>query len=235
MSKNYYELLIEEIESLINQNKEEEAFKKIDEELNLPYVPKIYEEKLKKYLHNLNLSKKSKNIKKVYFSREELLTIMSEYKKHDINFLLDICNEFEQYNWINFEKEIENIFNTDIDSKVKSIIYNTLVVQNLDHDFKLKNITINPVKNKTIFETQFAIKNLIKLSHKHFDDPSIFDICEKIFFIYLMNKFPESLFFEHIDITNELINIANVMLGIKKTKDLNQKEISIYQTISGKQ
>lgn len=235
MSKNYYELLIEEIESLINQNKEEEALKKIDEELNLPYVPKIYEEKLQKYLNNLSLSKKDKNTKKVYFSREELLTIMSEYKKHDINFLIDICNEFEQYNWVNYEKEIESIFNTNIDNKVKSIIYNTLVVQNLNHDFKIKNITINPIINKTIFETQFAIQNLLKLSHKQFDDPSIFDICEKIFFIYLMNKFPESLFLEYIDITNELISIANVMLGIKKIEDLNQKEISMYQAINGKQ
>lgn len=104
----------------------------------------------------------------------------------------------------------------------------------MSYDFKIANYVINPIKNKTMFETQFALKNLVDLSSKKMDDPSIFDVCEKIFFLYLMNRFPESMFFEYKDITNEIINIANVMLGIKKSNELSTEEKIIFDHINAK-
>lgn len=227
---NYYDDLINKIEELIKKDKKHEALNIIKEELNLPYVPKLYEDKLNNYLAQLDEKKEKKPF---MFSREELITIMNESKKHDVNFLLDVSSGFEQYNWNGFEKEIEVILNDkNLDNKVKSIIYNNLVVQGLSYDFKIGKYVINPTKNKTMFETHFALKNLVDLSHKQFDDPSIFDICEKIFFIYVMNCFPESMFFEYKNITNELISIANVMIGTKDVKTLTKEEQELYKIIN---
>lgn len=226
---NYYDELIKKIEQLLKENKVSEALSLIKEELSLPYVPKQYETKLNDLLSKLEPKKESK---KTLFSRDELISIINEYKNHDINFILEISYGFEQYNWNGYEKEIEKIFNFDgLDKKVKCIIYNSLVVQNLSYDFKINQLVLNPTKTKTPFESDFAIRNLVLLSKKDFDDPSLLNICEKIFFIYIMNLFPDSVFFEFKDITNEIANIAKVMLGINKKEDLSTEEINIFNII----
>ncbi|MBD5422902.1 MAG: hypothetical protein HDR43_00135 [Mycoplasma sp.] len=231
--KNYYDELIEKIENFIKNNNKIGALKLIKEELSLPYVPKKYEEKLYVFLEQLEIKNESK--KTSYFSRDELIQIIKEYKKHNIDFLLDISSKFDENNWIGYEKEINEIFNyDDLDKKVKSIIYNTLVLQNINYDFTIDKLIINPVKNKTIFETEFALQNLTNLSKQKYEDPSIFSISQKIFFIYLMNCFPNCLFFEFKDITKEIINISNVMLGIKDKKDLTKEETEIFTIINNK-
>lgn len=231
MKKNYYDELIENIEILISENKKNEAAKIIEEELSLIYVPLEYEKKLNSYLDQIQ-PKNDKNNKQKLFSREEILTIINEYRKHDNNFLIEIASLFDENNWRGFEKEINDIFNLkELDNKVKSIIYNSLVVQDIDYNFQIDNLKINPKENKTIFETEFSLKNLSILSKKDFEVSNVFDVCEKIFFIYIMNQFPSCLFFKFEDITNEISNIAYVMLGIKKEHNLTEKEKNIFSII----
>ena len=139
MAKNYYDEIIEKIELLINEQKNDQALKILNEELSISYVPREYEEKLIKLKNKIEPEKEQK--RKSLFSREELLTIVNEYEKHDINFLVDICNGFEEYNWNGFEKELEKIFNLkNLDSKIKSVIYNNLVVQNMNYEFKIEKL-----------------------------------------------------------------------------------------------
>lgn len=231
MSKNYYEQLLENVRKLIDSKKNELAIEMIEEELNLPYVPKIYEEELTKYLSILK--KETKNNKNHQFSKDEIIVIMNEYKKYDVDFLLNVTTMFDQYNWNGYEIDIENILNySDLDPKAKSMIYNNLAIQNINYDFKINSLTINPFKNKTIFETNFVLKNLEAIIKKQIDDISIIDICKKILFIYVMNMFPNSLFIEYENIANELINISKVMIGLKSVEELSTKEKGIYNIIN---
>ncbi len=235
MKKNYYDELIEEIEQLIKEDKKELALKKIKEELSLPYVPKLYEEKLFSFLNQIGYQEQDKNQKKSIFSREELLTIMNEYRKHDIDFLFDISNGFEQYNWVGYEKDIETILNyDDLDNKVKALIYNNLVIQNLNYDFRINQLIINPIKNKTSFETLFALKNLEAIQKKDFEDPSLREMCQKLLFLYIMNKFPNSMFIEYEDISEQLLKISQVMIGQINRDELSAKENALYEIINGK-
>lgn len=95
MTTNYYDELIEKIKELIKNKKNQEALAIVKEELSLPYVPKIYEEQLNIFLEQLD-EKETK--KRTYFSREEIITIINEYQKHDVDFVINVCNEMEQYN-----------------------------------------------------------------------------------------------------------------------------------------
>lgn len=230
--KNYYEELIEKLENLIKDNKNTEVLKILNEELSLPYVPKEYEEKFHQLLLEVLPEKQTK---KSFFSRDELITLINEHKKYDVSFLLDISNGFNEYNWIGYEKQIQDIFDLkNLDNKIKCSIYNSLVIQNIDYDFLINNIKLNPFKNKTIFETNFAIKNLMNLDKKDLKDKTINSICEKIFFIYLMNEFPKCMNFEYKDISGELISIAEVMIGNRNIEELNESEKKLYLDINKK-
>ncbi len=228
---NYYDELIQKIEKLIEENKLKEALILIEDELKMPYIPKIYEDKIINLYEKLNPNIDSK-IKQTYFSKEEIIEMILDYEKYDVQFLIDLCSNLDVYNWNNNTDDLQNIFNfKNLDNKIKSIIYNTLATQGIDYNFNIKNQIINPSKNKTIFETDFSIKNLISLSKKNIENPGIIEVAQKIFFIYLMNQFPKSLFFEYKDISNEFINISEVMLGIKSNNDLTLEEQKIYKII----
>lgn len=231
MRKNYYDELIKKIKDLIEIKKNNEALNLINEELSMPYVPKIYEQKLYDLLSIVNPEKA--NEKKIYFSRDELLIMFENYKDFDNDFLLNISSYFEEFNWKGHEDKIEKILiNKNIDNKIKSIIYNNLALQNIDYDFKVENYKINPHKNKTIFETDFAFRNFFNLENEDFKNPSIKSISKKIFVIYLMNTFPDSLFFDFENINKEIINISKFMIG--ENKILNSKEKKIYEKINNK-
>lgn len=75
---------------------------------------------------------------------------------------------------------------------------------------------------------------MVDLEEYNFKNPSLYDLCKEIFFIYLIEEFPNSLFFKYENINEEIINIANAMLGINQLNKLNEKEIKIYNIINKK-
>lgn len=233
MNKNFYEETIEKINDLIKDNQIKEALKIIQDELSMPYIPKKYELIFKKLLNELEMKDKLK--KRKYYSRDEIIDIFANFEQYEENFLLEISTYFEEQNWKGYEKIIDKIFQLpNLNKNIKIIIYNALTSQEINYDFIINGFKINPIKNKTIFETNFAIKNMVDLEEHNFKNPSLYDICKEIFFIYLIEEFPNSLFFKYQNINNEIINIANVMLGIRKISELNEKETKIYNIINKK-
>ena len=235
MSKNYYEELIEKIEELISKKENQEALKLIKDELSLPYIPKIYEDKIYHYYNLLNNEDEQETKKNNYFSRDEILSMLNNFKNYDLDFLISITSLFDQYNWKGFEDQIETILNfNDLDNKIKSLIYNCLVTHEINYDFQINSFKINPFKNKTIFETEYSLKNIYKIKKTKVDNPSITEISQKIFFLYLMNLFPKSLFFVYEDVSSIFIKIANIMIGNLDQNSLNKEEEKIFKTINGK-
>ena len=235
MSKNYYEELIEKIEELISKKENQEALKLIKDELSLPYIPKIYEDKIYHYYNLLNNEDEQETKKNNYFSRDEILSMLNNFKNYDLDFLISITSLFDQYNWKGFEDQIETILNfNDLDNKIKSLIYNCLVTHEINYDFQINNLKINPFKNKTLFETEYSLKNIYKIKKTKVDNPSITEISQKIFFLYLMNLFPKSLFFVYEDVSSIFIKIANIMIGNLDQNSLNKEEEKIFETINGK-
>lgn len=233
MSKNYYDELIERINEHIKTNNNKEAILLIEEELRLPYIPIDYEKKILKIYQDINNELGIKKNKNHVFSKDEIIDIFLKFNnEHSNDFLLEISQLMLSYSWNNYLSEIQNIFNlTTIKKNVKASIYNVLSIQNINHVFQIEKIELNPYKNLTTFETTFASKNFELLSNENFDDYTVIDVSKKILMLYVLNLFPQSMNFKFKDITNDLIMVAQFMLGKIQEKELSSLQKSIYKTI----
>ena len=137
-----------------------------------------------------------------------------------------------EYNWRDHIDEIQQIFShSRIKNGVKATIYNVLSLQNLNHNFLIGDFNLNPLIDKTLFETDFAIKNFNEIENSDVKNPTLIDVSKKILMIYLMNQFPESMNLKLKILTNDFIEVANVMLGQKKVNELSSQQNSIYKII----
>lgn len=228
MKNNYYEELILKIEELIKDpNKNEEAINLIEEEFKLPFIPIYYEKKLKKIYEKIKpINIKSRNL----FSKLEILEILKE-NNNSVDFLLSIAQMMEEYSWINSLEEIQFIFDSKIDNKVKAIIFSILVNQKIDYNFFVEGLELNPMKKKDLFETKYVLKNAMIIENNNDKDPLVKEVALKSFFIYVLNSFPNSLNFSFKDVSMDFFCIANVMLGNKLEEDLNEEQCNIFKII----
>lgn len=230
MAKNYYDELLISIEKMIKNHQNDQAIKLIEEEFKLPYIPNIYEEKLKKIYEQIkpDLQKKVNP-----FSKEEIIEIFLTFaNEHSNDFLMEVAQMMFEYNWKNHTEEIQQIFKqSKIANSVKATIYNVLSLQNLNHNFLIEDFNLNPMINKTLFETDFAIKNFDQLENSDLKNPTLSDVAKKILMIYLINQFPHSMNFKLKILTNDFIEVANAMLGQKKVNELSEQQLSIYKII----
>lgn len=230
MAQNYYDELMEKIEQLISQNQLDEANKLIEIELALPYVPNVYEQKL------INIQKQIKpetKTTKAFFSKDEIIDIFLKHQnEHSNQFLLEVAQMIINYQWLDYVQEIQQIFNQkQLANNLKATIYNCLSLQNLNYDFQIDQVQLNPFINKTVFETDFAVANFEELENINLSEPNLISIAKQLLIIYLLNLFPKSMNLESKMIANDLIVIARLMLGELEIKQLNQNQIHIYQII----
>lgn len=230
MAQNYYDELMEKIEQLISQNQLEEANKLIEIELALPYVPNVYEQKL--IAIQKQIKPESKTTKAI-FSKDEIIDIfLKHHHEHSNQFLLEVAQMIINYQWLDYIQEIQQIFNQNqLANNLKATIYNCLSLQNLNYDFQIDQVQLNPFINKTLFETDFAVANFEELENINLSEPNLISIAKQLLIIYLLNLFPKSMNLESKMIANDLIVIARLMLGELEIKELNQNQIHIYQII----
>lgn len=230
MAQNYYDELMEKIEQLISQNQLEEANKLIEIELALPYVPNVYEQKLISIQKQIKPETKTT---KAIFSKDEIIDIFLKHQnEHSNQFLLEVAQMIINYQWLDYVQEIQQIFNQNqLANNLKATIYNCLSLQNLNYDFQINQVQLNPFTNKTVFETDFAVANFDQLENINLSEPNLISIAKQLLIIYLLNLFPKSMNLESKMIANDLIVIARLMLGELEIKQLNQNQIHIYQII----
>ena len=230
MAQNYYDELMEKIEQLISQNQLDEANKLIEIELALPYVPNVYEQKL------INIQKQIKpetKTTKAIFSKDEIIDIFLKHQnEHSNQFLLEVAQMIINYQWLDYVQEIQQIFNQkQLANNLKATIYNCLSLQNLNYDFQIDQVQLNPFINKTVFETDLAATNFDQLENINLSEPNLISIAKQLLIIYLLNLFPKSMNLESKMIANDLIVIARLMLGELEIEQLNENQIHIYQII----
>ena len=72
MAKNYYDELLISVKQMIKNNQNDQAVKLIEEEFKLPYIPSIYEEKLKKIYEEIKPNFQNKKQTNP-FTKEEII------------------------------------------------------------------------------------------------------------------------------------------------------------------
>lgn len=230
MARNYYDELMEKIEQLISQNQLDEANKLIEIELALPYVPNVYEQKLIAFQNQIKPETKTT---KAIFSKDEIIDIfLKHHQEHSNQFLLEVAQMIINYQWLDYVQEIQQIFNQkQLANNLKATIYNCLSLQNLNYDFQIDQVQLNPFINKTVFETDFAVANFDQLENANLSEPNLISVAKQLLIIYLLNLFPKSMNLDLKMIANDLIVIARLMLGELEIEKLNENQVHIYQII----
>lgn len=226
--KNYYDEIIEEIKK-INDTDPDQAVLLLKKELSMPYIPNEYLKEMKELESEYSANFDAKKV--VLPSREELLsTLLSG----EINgkYSLALTN-ISQFNWVGFEDKIQEILNSNkVAKNGKTIFIETLITQKLNYDFVVGKIIVNPSKLKSIFDSEYCIKNIMGIESKNIEDQIIKRIAMESFLIYLSILFPENLTIKYVDHVEEMILVAQALLGNNEVLENNKTASEIFETIS---
>lgn len=224
--KNYYDEIIEQILEISKEDKER-AVLILKKELAMPYIPEEYEKKMNSLLKKLNIKTK----KEVTTTREEILETLLSYKNNGQKLFL--INKIAEFNWVGYEDKIEEVFNDpQVQANFKSIFIEHLIEQKHDYEFKIGNKKINPSKSKSIFNSEFCVKNINSIETNGEEKDSVLKrIAIETLLIYVSSLFPNNFNLEYKDISTDLFLVGNVLLG-KSSNELTSTAKEILDFVS---
>lgn len=165
---NYYDELIANIESLLNQSKYIEAKSIIENELNLPYIPREIEEKLNKYLSI---------IKEATYALKSLTDedILDYLKSNETKQLIAV-DELSRKNLRDYIDVVDDYLKGNGFVNAKALLIDSLIRQEINFNFKYVNdclfIDFNPYKLKKIEETDGFILAMNQIQDFYMKNPS---------------------------------------------------------------
>lgn len=126
--ESFYKEMIAELDELISSERYQEAMKKIELELSMPYVPYEVEEALKERLSEF----KDTQAKKLSFD-DETLEMMLKGNEKDALIAIDYLREINIYRYLDL---IQEVFDTQSSHVVKVSLIDTLMKQNVTQEFQ---------------------------------------------------------------------------------------------------
>ena len=175
MNDNYYEEMIDEIRSFIDENKIELARFKIQQELKMPYIPNDIEILLNDLLKDAN--SKVELEYSLSQSQVEQLILSDNLAKQ-----LKGVDYLKQCNCLNFIDIIQQFFNTNKSLNLQGLMIDTLINQQINYEFIIDNekikIEFNPRYIESSYETDGFIKSYEILNELlGNDNPSFLKLC----------------------------------------------------------
>jgi len=201
---NYYDEILTKIDNLINEGNYVDAEFLIKTELNVPYIPKDIEIKLKDYLMIVNSNKTQvKNI-----SKEEILKYLLDDEMHQ----LLAVNELNYVNLRMYIDDLYSYFHSDYSETSFALLVDSLIRQDIDYDIEYKRNGLiyhfNPSKLISIEDSK-TFKDVLSMLEKHYlKDPSKYEIGKKLLYEKLLLALPINLDEINADILfNDIVEI----------------------------
>ncbi len=210
MKQDYYAEIIKEIKELIQTNPEEAA-KKLEVELNMPYIPERYESKFANLLEELKFKiKQDANINNE-LSRDDVLEILM---KNDSIKMPMAMAKLKELNLRSIVDDLHKLIAKEsTPNMIKTIVYEYCVEQGIDHNFNWNDKIINPkivgsvVALKSYLNTYVGIEGIIT------KNPSLEHVAKTLLELYSLNTFPN--FIDEPDgLENIIVNIAYESMGL---------------------
>ena len=225
--KNYYKEIITEIKK-IKETDLEQAVLLLKKELAMPYIPSEYQKEMDALFKEYTIKFDDK---KITMTREELLNILNSGSSAGKQSLA--LTQISQFNWVGFEETIQKILvSSKIANNAKTVFVESLITQKLNYDFKIEGLIINPSKMKSIFDSEYCIKNIIGIEEKDIKDLVVKRIAMESFLIYISIIFPNNINMKYINHVEEIILVAEALLGEKNSIKDNKIAIEIFETIA---
>lgn len=199
---DFYEKLINDIENLIEEEKDERAIALINEELSMPYVPRDIEEKLHMLLDKISNQGNDVN----YVSDEKLIKLLDG----DKNQQLIGVDTLDKRNLRDYLDIVEKFLMEDKFVNAKVLLIDSLVKQEINCDLQVLKegevISFNPSKLKSIDKTEEYKLGIRILDDKYMKEPSKMYLAVKVLNESAIMKYPSSFTSEEIRVlTSEII------------------------------
>ena len=199
---NYYDETIDKIKNLIDQKEYEKAKRLILNELDLPYVPKDFEDKLNELL----LQVKQDTYKPLSLSDEEIINYLNMDESHQL-IGVDALNRRNLRDYIDI---CENYLSKPNYANGKALLIDSLISQQIDHEFIYKDdnreVTFNPIKILPVEENDTYIECYKRIQDIYMKEPSIIIMANQLLYKEFMMKLPETFNKEDIDtIINKIV------------------------------
>ncbi|TCG10666.1 hypothetical protein [Mycoplasma todarodis] len=218
MKQDYYAEIIKEIKELIQTNPTEAA-KKLEVELNMPYIPERYEAKFINLLEELKFKIKQDAVVNNELSRDEVLDILMENDSIKMPMAMAKLKELNLRSIIDDLHKL--IAKESTPNMIKTIVYEYCVEQGIDHNFDWNDKVINPkivgsvVALKTYLNTYMGIEKIIT------KNPSLEHVAKTLLELYSLNTFPDFID-EPEGLENVIINIAYESMGLPSMVTVDQ-------------
>ena len=221
--KKYYEIIPFKINCLIKLNKLIDALLIIKEELNVPYIPPLFETFLKEKKKEIELVLKDKNKSSISYEDIEMIDEVDEAT------LLSLLTQLKNFNLSNLKEKFQNIFsNQNITDLTKSLLIACLSDNKLDADFVVIKeevlIMFNPSNVFDIRDSENLSYIQRKLNQIKDIEINTLEIINRLIMTYLLNIYPLQI--EEEDCDNLLVACvmlaSSMMNNYIKNADLEQ-------------
>ena len=215
-NNNFYDEKIALIKSKVKSDPKS-ALELLNEELDMPYIPKRYEDEFRKIYFDIADTQEVSILNNNLSIDDVFDIILNNGEK-----IQQAIKQLSDYNLSANTLRLKKIFNSNLSNSIKAIIYEILVKQKINENFQIDFNVLNPYIDGSLINTKsnittfdFFHKNIIK-------NPTLLNICRSLFYDYLISYFPK---FNTEIIFEEILYIANETLGIKNNSDANINKI----------
>lgn len=210
MNKNFYNEQKKIILDLLKNNEYEKALKIINDELNMPYIPREFEKFLLISLNEINPHLNKLNNNYVNFSVEKIVDILIKFDNLKY-FSNELINKLDKFNLAKEIDEIDYFFQKVKNKKSIALFFEILIKQKIDVNTPLGN----PRKSLSFKEEKNYLSDLKKIDELLDNDLNFREIS-----IDLMNDIYLTKHFNN-DLESNLANLIIYLVG----KIFDQKKL----------
>lgn len=193
-SSKFYDVMIIYLYSLIKANNKEKALQIVKEELSMPYIPALYEDRFKEIYSEL--AYKEKEAKEFVLSRDKIREILET--NTDKNVIILAIVEMCKLNIRDFIDSIEVFFKRKIRNIFKVMLIDALRSQGVNKEFELISecgkTYVNPINSENVLESEdYAILKKILEDNIGKHDPNLMSLALENLMLYLSEIYPTKL------------------------------------------
>lgn len=228
-STKFYDVMILYLYSLIKSNNKEKALQLVKEELAMPYIPALYEDRFKEIYREL--SYKEKETKEFVLSRDKIREILET--NEDKNIIILAIVEMCKLNIRDFLESIQIFFKRNLRNIFKVMIIDALRSQGVNYKFQLINdgveSMINPITSQNVLESEdYSILKKILEDNIGKKNPNLLSLACENLMLYLSEIYPRSVKVKDYECVAYNIHLySSRMYG----EEVNEEELALIYKI----
>ena len=230
---NYYQELIKDLEKIVKTNPSK-ALELIEAELKLPYVPKLYLQKLQLMHQNILLQINDSKTTKQTIRSEDVFLILNDPNNPMTSIALTYLEKLDLKNYLNQIQLL--LLNSQLKDDLKAIIYEMLAKSEIDFEFKIittkkLEYKLNPHLQKSLIINKQFKEIWIEIEKHFFNNPSLLNLAQNLLNSYVLKIFPEFLK-ANSNYPKVFIYLSQQLLNLDKKIKLTTEQMQLVEKVA---